>query len=87
MVPFCISIITRHINLGYPKKDHDFDNHPFENIGSICRTRLTKRRLLPVRGEAVFKLRWILKILHDPKLLLPGEFWSYSTVKPCLYQQ
>ena len=28
-------------------------------------------------------LRWILKILHDPRYLIPWEFWYYSILKSC----
>ena len=30
-----------------------------------------------------FILRWILKILHDPKDLLPWELWYYSILGSC----
>ena len=29
MVPFVIPITIRHLILGYPKRDHTFDNHPY----------------------------------------------------------
>ena len=34
MVPFWIPIIIRHLILGYPKRDHKFDNHPLVASGS-----------------------------------------------------
>ena len=32
MVPFWIPIIIRRLNLGYPKRDYNFDNHPYTTI-------------------------------------------------------
>ena len=29
------------------------------------------------------RLRWILRILHEPKYLLPLEFWRRSIIKSC----
>ena len=29
MIPFWIPIIIRHLILWVPKKDHNFDNHPY----------------------------------------------------------
>ena len=29
MVPFWVPIIIRHHYLGYPKRDHNFDNYPY----------------------------------------------------------
>ena len=31
MVPFGVPIIIRHLLLGYPKRDHNFDNYPNRN--------------------------------------------------------
>ena len=28
-------------------------------------------------------LRWILEILHDPRYLMPWEFWEYGTFRSC----
>ena len=28
-------------------------------------------------------LRWRLKMLHDPKYLIPWEFWYYSILRSC----
>ena len=33
LVPFCIPIIIRPSYLGYPKRDHNFDNPPHEFCG------------------------------------------------------
>ena len=29
------------------------------------------------------EIRWILKILHDPRYLIPWELWDYSTFRSC----
>ena len=33
MVPFWIPMIIRHLIFKYPKKDHNFDNHPYGGLG------------------------------------------------------
>ena len=30
MIPFWVLNIVRHLFLGYPKRDHNFDNHPIK---------------------------------------------------------
>ena len=38
MVPFWIPIIIRHLVFGYPRRDHNLDNHAFmcEENASLC---------------------------------------------------
>ena len=40
MVPFWVSIVIRHLLSRVPKRDHNFDNHPYVDIWtsyvSIC---------------------------------------------------
>ena len=50
MIPFLDHYIIRHlINLGYPKRDHNFDNHPY---GASPRT-FTFRAQVKVLGFRV----------------------------------
>ena len=51
-----------------------------------CARRLTEakqagRRIWEI--EQMVKLRWILRILHDPRYLIPWEFWCYSILESC----
>ena len=33
--------------------------------------------------DIALKVRWILKILHDPKYLIPWELWDYGRLRSC----
>ena len=52
-------------------------------LGCLKGQGLPKLLFLNCKPEHPKLLRWILKILHDPKSPIPWEFWYYSILRSC----
>ena len=63
MVPFWVPIIIRHLYLGYPKRDPNFDNHPY--IAKTSDQRLLVAAFLIGETAAVEVCRAVLRRLVD----------------------
>ena len=75
-----------------PQKGPKFGKPPIFPY-SLLGTSKSSRRLSSHTGPAASTcsqrfgghliLRWILKILHDPKYPIPWEYWYYSILRSC----
>ena len=52
MVPFGVPIIVRHLYLGYPKRDHNFDNPTCVGDEAV--------KVLRFRVQGCIWVRWVL---------------------------
>ena len=75
MIPFWVLNIVRHLFLGYPKRDHNFDNHPIKTP-----TMFQEPVELKVSGSSVKSVQQPFgnqPFLGETGLLLKAFYVSY----------